>query len=109
MTAKGRIIARIDTIRERYEKMMYELKLNLENYSAGAALRPVGKDFFKREEILLYEHAVCSAIAAQRKFEWNEWVDGRREVGTIGGEEKKKIGTVRDAIVKALGQGHGKK
>jgi hypothetical protein len=64
----------------------------------------VGKDFFKREEILLYEHAVCSAIAGQRKFEWNEWVDGRREVGMIGAEERRKIGAVRDTIIKALVQ-----
>jgi hypothetical protein len=82
--------------------MMYELKLNMENYAAGSSLRPVGKDYFKREEILLYEHAVCSAIAGQRRFEWSEWADGKREVSAVSAEEKKKIVAVRDAIAKVM-------
>jgi hypothetical protein len=50
----------------------------MENYGAGSVLRPAGKEYFKIEEILLYEHAVCSAIAGQRKVEWSEWVNGKR-------------------------------
>ena len=77
-----------------------ELKLHLENYSASSMLRPLNKEFFKKEEILLFEHAVCSAIASQRKFEENAWLTEKREVLSQANEEKKKILLIKEAIVK---------
>lgn len=47
LTAKARIIDKVDSIRIRYERMICELKLNMQNYGAGSILRPVSKEFFK--------------------------------------------------------------
>jgi hypothetical protein len=74
----------------------------MENYNT-ASFNPASHEYFKREEIILYEHAVCSAIATQRRFEPNDWIAGKKEVSFRGNEEKKKIQTVRETINRIFG------
>lgn len=47
---------------------MFEIRMQTENYNVAAMARGINKDYFNDSELLLYEHSICSAIVAQKRF-----------------------------------------
>jgi len=49
--------------------LMIELRMQKDNYNISMIAKNLNKEYFNTEELLLYEHSICSAITAQRRFE----------------------------------------
>lgn len=44
---------------------MFELSQRTQDYGISTILQNVHRDHFKHEELLLYEHSICSTIVGQ--------------------------------------------
>lgn len=72
----------------------------MENYSLGNTMKPMNKEAYKREDLLLYDHCISSAIVGQKKFEESEWITSKNEVRNAAAFEKKKILTFFELLQK---------
>ena len=70
---------------------MIELRMQKDNYNISVIAKGLNKEYFNSEELLLYEHSICSAITAQRRFEEREYILSNRQILNLGNMEKRKV------------------
>lgn len=70
-----------------------------DNYNLSTIAQNLNKDYFNNEELLLYEHSICSSITAQRRFEERDYVLSNRQVLNLGNIEKRKVIAVLETVV----------
>ena len=96
--SKNKILQKMQEVRQRNEKILLLVDQQIKNYSTSAALKPFNRQLFKTEEVLLFEHAVCSAIASQRKFDEKQWLLTSNEVVKVSTKERKKLQRLEELL-----------
>lgn len=76
--AKSKILNQFESSRSHFEKIAFDLNLLFEDYGTHNILNNVNKQAFKKEELLLYQHSVSSAISNQKKFNQKDYISERR-------------------------------
>lgn len=80
------VMETLDTVRNKHQTVLLELAMLRENYNVDYLMSMVNQEGVNDEQKLVYQHAVCSTILAQNKFEGHLWEKQTSEIRTVAAE-----------------------